>query len=243
MNNQKDLLYSDLLGKISDFSFDESVASVFPDMIKRSVPGYGAIISMIGMMAGRYVKRDSNCYDLGCSLGATTLAMRKQINQQGCRIIAVDNSDAMVDRCKKIVEDDSSQVPVEVICRDIQDVEINNASIVVLNFTLQFIDPENRQGIINKIYKGMLPGGILVISEKLSYQDKNIQNLFIDMHHEFKKAHGYSDLEISQKRTALEEVLIPEDIETHKKRILKAGFSSCDVWFQCFNFASLLALK
>ncbi|MCK4950404.1 MAG: carboxy-S-adenosyl-L-methionine synthase CmoA [Gammaproteobacteria bacterium] len=243
MSNQKDLLYSDLLGKISDFSFDESVASVFPDMIKRSVPGYGAIISMIGMMAGRYVKRDSNCYDLGCSLGATTLAMRKQINQQGCRIIAVDNSDAMVDRCKKIVEDDSSQVPVEVICRDIQDVEINNASIVVLNFTLQFIDPEKRQGIINKIYKGMLPGGILVISEKLSYQDKDIQNLFIDMHHEFKKAHGYSDLEISQKRTALEEVLIPEDIETHKKRILKAGFSSCDVWFQCFNFASLLALK
>lgn len=243
MNNQKDSLYSDLLGKVSDFSFDESVASVFPDMIKRSVPGYGAIISMIGLMAGRYAKEDSNCYDLGCSLGATTLAMRTQIIQKGCRIISIDNSEAMVDRCKKIIENDSSHVPVEVICSDIQDVEINNASIVVLNFTLQFIDPEKRQGIIDKIFKGMLPGGMLVVSEKVSCKDQKIHNLFVDMHHEFKKANGYSELEISQKRTALEEVLVPENIETHRERILAGGFTSCDVWFQCFNFASLLALK
>lgn len=243
MKKQKDSLYSDLLGKVSDFSFDESVASVFPDMIQRSVPGYGAIISMIGLLAGRYAAQDSHCYDLGCSLGAATLSMRKQIKQPGCKIIAVDNSEAMVAHCKEIIDNETSPVPVEVICSDLQDVDIKNASVVVLNFTLQFIELENRQEIINRIYRGMLPGGILVISEKLSHQDQDIENLFIDMHHEFKKAHGYSDLEISQKRTALEEVLIPEDIEQHKKRILTSGFKSCDVWFQCFNFASILALK
>lgn len=243
MNKQKDSLYSDLLGKVSDFSFDESVAQVFPDMIQRSVPGYGAIISMIGLLAGRYAAEDSHCYDLGCSLGAVTLSMCRQIKQPGCKIIAVDNSEAMVTHCKEILENESSKVPVEVICNDLQDIDINNASVVVLNFTLQFIDPENRQDIINKIYKGMLPGGVLVISEKISHQDQDIKNLFTDMHHEFKKAHGYSDLEISQKRTALEEVLIPEDIEQHRSRIITSGFKSCDVWFQCFNFASLLALK
>ena len=243
MNKQKDSLYSDVLGKVSDFSFDESVASVFPDMIQRSVPGYGAIISMIGLLAGRYAEKDSRCYDLGCSLGATTLSMRRQITQPDCKIIAVDNSEAMVVHCKEIVESDTTLVPVEVICSDLQDVDISNASVVVLNFTLQFIELESRQEIIDKIYEGLLPGGILVISEKLSHQDQDIENLFIDMHHEFKKAHGYSDLEISQKRSALEEVLIPEDIDQHKKRILTSGFKSCDVWFQCFNFASLLALK
>lgn len=243
MNKQKDSLYSDLLGKVSDFSFDESVAQVFPDMIQRSVPGYEAIISMIGLLAGHYAAKDSHCYDLGCSLGAATLSMRKQIKQPNCKIIAVDNSEAMVAHCRKIIDNEASRVPVEVICSDLQDVDINNASVVVLNFTLQFIELESRQEIINRIYQGMLSGGILVISEKLSHQDRDIENLFIDMHHEFKKAHGYSDLEISQKRTALEEVLIPENIEQHKKRILTSGFKSCDVWFQCFNFASMLALK
>lgn len=243
MSDRKDSLYSDLLGNISDFSFDESVANVFPDMIKRSVPGYGAIISMIGLLAGRYAKKDSNCYDLGCSLGAATFAMRKQINQQGCRIISVDNSEAMASRCRGNIKKDASQVPVEVICEDIHKIDIANASVVVLNFTLQFIALELRQEIINKIYRGMLPGGILILSEKLAHQDQDIQNLFMDMHHEFKKANGYSELEISQKRSALEEVLIPEDIDKHRNRILASGFKSCDVWFQCFNFASLLALK
>jgi tRNA (cmo5U34)-methyltransferase len=198
---------------------------------------------MIGLLAGRYAAQDSNCYDLGCSLGAATLSMRKQVKQPGCKIIAVDNSESMVAHCKEMIDNETTPIPVEVICSDLQDVDINNASVVVLNFTLQFIELESRQEIINKIYKGMLPGGILVISEKLSHQDQEIESLFIDMHHEFKKAHGYSDLEISQKRTALEEVLIPEDIEQHKERILTSGFKSCDVWFQCFNFASILALK
>lgn len=243
MNKQKDSLYSDLLGKVSDFSFDESVAQVFPDMIQRSVPGYGAIISMIGLLAGRYAVNNSHCYDLGCSLGAATLSMRKQIRQSDCKIVAVDNSEAMVAHCKEIIKNETSQIPVEVICSDLQDIDINNASVVILNFTLQFIAPERRQEIINKIYKGMLPGGILIISEKISHEDDEIKELFVDMHHEFKKAHGYSDLEISQKRAALEKVLVSEDIEQHRNRILASGFKSCDVWFQCFNFVSMLALK
>jgi len=114
---------------------------------------------------------------------------------------------------------------------------------VVLNFTLQFIAPQLRDAVIQKIYNGLQPGGIMVLSEKVTFEDPHLDQLNIDLHHQFKSANGYSDLEIAQKRTALEHYLRPETLNQHKQRIFTAGFGSCDVWFQCFNFASLVALK
>jgi tRNA (cmo5U34)-methyltransferase len=127
--------------------------------------------------------------------------------------------------------------------QDILETSIENASVVVLNFTLQFITPEERFHLLEKIAKGMRKGGVLILSEKVIFEDNHLNELLIDSYHDFKRANGYSDLEISQKRTALEKVLIPETIPTHKKRLAKAGFNSCDVWFQCFNFMSMLAVK
>jgi tRNA (cmo5U34)-methyltransferase len=239
----KDELYSESMARIADFRFDAQVADVFADMIERSVPGYRSIITMIETLAGHYAQPRSNLYDLGCSLGAATLSMRRGIEAEGCKIIAVDNSEAMTGRCRKAVERDHNQTPVEVICSDIQEIEILHASVVVLNFTLQFIEPKQRVRLLEKICRGMRPGGVLIVSEKVVFADEHVDGLLTEIHHDFKRAHGYSDLEVSQKRSALEHVLIPETIPTHRERLLRAGFSSCDVWFQCFNFMSMLAVK
>jgi tRNA (cmo5U34)-methyltransferase len=238
-----DSIYANLHHKINDFVFDEQVATVFQDMIQRSVPGYKTIVSAIGLLAKQYAQNDSNCYDLGCSLGASTLSMRHNIEQPNCEIIAVDNSEAMIERCHNHIKKDSSSLPVEVICGDIRDISVNKASVVVLNFTLQFIPVSDREPFLAKIFQGMLPGGILILSEKLSFEDPCQQELLTELYHTFKKAQGYSDLEISQKRSALETVLFPETLETHKRRLASVGFNSSEVWFQQFNFASLIALK
>ena len=225
------------------FSFDDSVARVFPDMIRRSVPGYSTIVAMTGLLAGRYATPGSNLYDLGCSLGASSLAMRQNIRQPDCRIIGVDNSAAMLERCRSIIDTDTHHTPVELVCGKLQDVAIENASVVVLNFTLQFIPREERDTVLARIYRGLLPGGIMVLSEKVSFEDPHLDELNIDLHHQFKRANGYSELEVARKRQAIENVLLPETLARHRRRIAEAGFSSCDVWFQCFNFASLIALK
>jgi len=243
MNFPKDSIYASPVGEVGAFKFDETVASVFPDMIQRSVPGYNAIISAIGLLAGRFAHEHSVCYDLGCSLGAATLSMRHQIRAENCRIIAVDNSEAMVMRFQEILLKDQAPVAVDVQCADIREVAIENASVVVLNFTLQFIPLEDRSEFLQKIYQGLLPGGILILSEKLKFDDDRQQELQTQMHHAFKKAQGYSDLEISQKRTALDNVLIPETFAQHQNRLRQVGFSSAEVWFQYFNFASIIALK
>lgn len=243
MQSKKDTLFASPLGEIGAFQFDEAVVNVFPDMIQRSVPGYSTIISAIGLLAGRFVQENSVCYDLGCSLGAATLAMRSQIAGRNSRIIAVDCSSAMVDQCRRNVVAAPNGADVEVVCADIRNVEIRNASLVVLNFTLQFIPLADREGFLASIYRGLLPGGILILSEKLAFEDERQQSLQTDMHHLFKKAQGYSELEISQKRTALENVLIPETFDVHRRRLKKIGFGSAEVWFQYFNFASMIALK
>jgi tRNA (cmo5U34)-methyltransferase len=243
MNNSKqDQIYASTRPR-QDFVFDASVADVFTDMINRSVPGYATIISMIGVLANRYCTPGSTIYDLGCSLGGATLSMAHHIDQQDYRIIAVDNSEAMITRFNKALETSPKQQRIELVCADIADVEIRDASVVVLNFTLQFIAPELREQLMRRIYSGMKPGGILILSEKIKLADTDLNALLIDMYHQFKQAQGYSELEVSQKRSALENVLIPETIAQHKARLLDAGFASVDSWFQCFNFASIIAFK
>lgn len=239
----KDSLYASPLGEVSAFKFDESVVQVFPDMIQRSVPGYGTIISAIGLLTAKFAQENSVCYDLGCSLGAAAVAMRQQISAQNCRIVAVDCSEAMVAQCRRNLSLLPNDIDVDVQCADIRDIVIERASVVVLNFTLQFIPLADRTAFLSKIYQGLLPGGILILSEKLAFEDERQQALQVDMHHLFKKSQGYSDMEISQKRSALETVLIPESFATHQARLKSLGFDSVEVWFQYFNFASMIALK
>lgn len=239
----RDTLFSTPIQKLGDWTFDEKVAEVFPDMVQRSIPGYSNIISMIGMLAERFAQPDSNLYDLGCSLGAATLSMRRNIKVPGCKIIAIDNSAAMINRCRNHIDAFRAETPVEVIEADIRQTPVENASIVVLNFTLQFLVPEERQQLLTQIYQGLRPGGILVLSEKFNFRDAEIGDLLFNMHHDFKRANGYSELEISQKRSMLEDVMRTDDVETHKIRLRSAGFQHSEVWFQCFNFGSLIAIK
>jgi len=240
---KKDSLYTSPLEKIVDFQFDEKVASVFADMIQRSVPGYATVISMIGVIAADYAQPGTSCYDLGSSLGAASLSMSQRIPHSDCTIIAVDNSSAMITRSRELIGQNEGTVPIELICADIQDVKIENASVVVLNYTLQFIPPEERLQLLERICRGLVDKGILILTEKLNFSDKTIVEEFDELHIGFKRVQGYSDLEISQKRTALENTLIRDSLETHQSRLSEAGFSKSRLWFQCLNFASLIAHK
>ncbi len=227
-----------------DFVFDDKVAQVFDDMINRSVPGYSTIIAMIGVMAERYCRDNSNIYDLGCSLGGATLAVAHKVTVKHYGLIAIDNSAAMISRLQtRLARLNFANAMIECRCEDILNTELENASVVILNFTLQFVPVASREALIRRIYTGMRPGGILIISEKIQFPDAELNRLFIDLYHGFKENMGYSKLEISQKRAALEQVLIPETIDQHRQRLTTAGFQSVDVWFQCFNFASMVACK
>lgn len=245
MTQASDRLFTTPLTQVPDFTFNEDVVRVFPDMIKRSVPGYPTIVENTGVLAAQFAQANSTLYDLGCSLGAVTQAMRRHVSHSGCKVTAVDNSAAMVQRCREHLNAQDTMfqelLPVEVLEADILKLPLEPTSLVALNFTLQFIAPEQRLALLQKIHKALLPGGALILSEKLRFNDPAEHDLLNDLHLAFKRANGYSELEISQKRRAIEKVMLPDSLEEHRERLYSAGFSQVVVWFQCINFASLIA--
>lgn len=239
----QDHLYAKSQSVVNAFQFDEKVAAVFTDMIRRSVPGYTLMLDLLGVLAEKTVTENSHCYDLGCSLGASTLAIRQNIKAKNCHIFAIDNSEAMAESCQKVIEQDASEPTVSVSQEDITHAAFTNISLCSLNLTLQFIAPEKRLPLLKNIAENTLKGGALFLSEKVVFNDSQSQQYLTDLHHQFKKHQGYSDLEVAQKRSAIENVLIPETIECHKQRLLDAGFSHVVVALQAFNFVSFIAYK
>ena len=245
--DKKDDLYATRLSKVEAFQFDRGVAEVFEDMIGRSVPGYALLLDMLSVITTGYAQPGTRCYDLGCSLGASTLSIRSALRSDpdlhSCEIIAVDNSSDMVEKCIENLAVESSHIATQILCQDILDTEFDTASVVVMNFSLQFIPAAARSDLLKRIADGLVPGGVLVLSEKIDLNQSAEQEVLTSLHHGFKRMKGYSDLEIAQKRTALEQVLVPDSIDTHRERLMDAGFSEAWRWFQCFNFASILAVK
>jgi tRNA (cmo5U34)-methyltransferase len=246
VTKEPDRLFAQPLSQVPDFAFNEDVVRVFPDMIKRSVPGYPTIVENLGVLAAQFAQPNTTLYDLGSSLGAVTQALRRHVRAEGCQVIAIDNSQAMVERCREYLNAQNSMfqelLPVEVIEGDILALDFKPASVIALNFTLQFIPLAQRLELLTRIHKALVPGGALILSEKLRFEDDQQHDLLTDLHIAFKRANGYSDLEIAQKRSAIENVMKPDSLEENRDRLLAAGFSKVVPWFQCLNFASMIAL-
>lgn len=227
----------------SPFTFDKNVVEVFSDMIARSVPGYALSLQMISLLAKDFVKEDTHVYDLGCSLGASMVSVAKGCPHDRYTLIGVDNSPAMIEECSSRLEEMKLRPVWDLLCQDIQGVVFSTSSLFLLNFTLQFIPQIDRLPLLQKIWRSLIPGGALLLSEKISFRDKDTQDKQTHWHHSFKASQGYSALEIAQKRQSLENVLIPEEMTTHITRLEEAGFRHVIPWFQCFNFVSIIAIK
>jgi tRNA (cmo5U34)-methyltransferase len=234
--NRRDTLFAELVAEPSTFSFNDAVVDVFPDMIQRSVPGYGTVVKMSGILSEQYAQEGTHIYDLGCSLGESIRSVEGALNGRDCHLVGVDNSPAMISKAQQM---DSG---IKWRLADVTTLPLERSSVVIMNFTLQFIPIEQRLSLLTKIREAMVPGGLLILSEKLMLPDPDMDALMIDLHHDFKRSQGYTDLEIAQKRDAIENVLIPETAETHTQRLQEAGFLRSSIWFQCLNFASFIAI-
>ena len=238
---QRDTLFATPLDAMVDFRFDESVADVFPDMIQRSVPGYASVIALTGLLAAGTVRDTDYIYDLGCSLGASSLALHQRLAGRDVRIIAVDKAPAMLQRFQQHVP--HSLPGIDLVCADLRDIVIRQAGFVVMNYTLQFVPPAERQTLLEGLARGLRPGGLLLLSEKVCFEDAAEQDWFNARHADFKRANGYSELEISQKRAALENVLLPETEAVHVARLRASGFSKVRRIMQHLNFFTWVAEK
>ena len=157
--------------------------------------------------------------------------------------MAVDKSSSMTKKFSEIIKQEKLDLNIQIFNEDILDTKITNASIVIMNFTLQFIRKKDRQLVLDKIYNGLNDGGLLILSEKITQGDKKINNFLIDLHENFKLENLYTREEIENKKESIKNVLVEDDIETHQSRLSKSGFTKLGIWLQHFNFASFVAIK
>jgi len=216
---------------------------VFDDMLGRSVPFYAETQRMIAEMAADFAAEGTNVYDLGCSTGTTLLNLDGVVPPQ-VKFIGVDNSPEMLERCRAKLKEHEFSRDHELICTDLNNgIQIVNASMVLMVLTLQFIRPLYRDKLVEQILRGLNPNGCLILVEKVIGEDSLFNRHFIKYYYELKKRHGYSELEISQKREALENVLVPYKLLENREMLIRSGFRYCDVFFKWYNFCGLIAVK
>ena len=225
------------------FEFNEQVADVFDDMLDRSVPFYEQVIKMITRILGQILQDGDTVYDLGCSTGATLLELVRSLDPQKYNFIGVDNSRAMLDKAVRKAEMFAMQNSIQFLEGEITRIELAGAGAVILNYTLQFIDPAVRLEFLKKIHACLRRDGALILSEKVICQDDHLSQAYLESYHQYKKERGYSELEIANKREALEDVLIPLTIQKNCDLLLEAGFRNVETFFQWFNFVSIVAVK
>ena len=229
--------------KASDFTFNEEVATVFDDMVSRSVPYYDEMQRMTVELASDFARPDTNLYDIGCSTATTLLAMDPTVDPK-TRFIGIDNSQDMIAKAQEKILQSSTTRKIDFQCTDIQrELKIENASVVTMLLTLQFVRPLYREKIVRQIARGINEGGCLLLIEKITSEETTFNRLFIDHYYAYKRRNGYSDMEISQKREALENVLIPYRVEENSDLLKQAGFRHVEMFFRWYNFCGIVAIK
>ncbi|MBB6480775.1 carboxy-S-adenosyl-L-methionine synthase CmoA [Spirochaeta isovalerica] len=246
-SKKQDKVFAEQITNIRPFEFNENVAHVFDDMAERSIPFYKEVQKMVTTLALTYFQEGSVIYDLGSST-ATTISLisqgMKDHDIEDYSMIGIDSSAAMCHEAEvklDSVKADKSKITIKE--GDLFDLPIENASVVIMNYTLQFIDPLKREKLIRRIYKGLRHNGILLVSDKMLQSNTDSSRIFIENYYDMKRSNGYSDLEISQKREALENVLIPYSVKEEVALFRNCGFEAIDMFFTWYNFSSFICTK
>jgi tRNA (cmo5U34)-methyltransferase len=241
-NDQKsrDEIFNSPQENIAPFEFNQKVAEVFDDMVARSIPFYQEIHRLIVDLTHRYYQGRGKVYDLGCSTGTTIELLERSFGEKPISFVGVDTSGPMLEFAKKKC---SHVRQVDFLLEDMTEVDFQEAEVVIFNYTLQFLKVDKRAQLLRKIYDALLPGGCLILSEKIKSPSEKMESCITDLYYDFKRRNGYSELEISQKREALENVLVPLSPHEQITMLEEVGFNAPEMLFRWYNFASYLALK
>lgn len=233
-----DRVFSEEISK--QFEFDEKVAGVFDDMVCRSIPYYKDVLRLSADFALMHLKENSTLLDLGTSTGAMLIEIASKA-QFPLRLCGIDNAQSMLIQAQNKLL--AYGMKAELICGDILEVDFPKSDGIIANYTLQFVRPLERERLVKKIFNALNKGGVFILSEKVITTHKELDYKMIQYYLEGKRKQGYSAFEISKKREALENVLIPYSAKENEKMLKDSGFSHIEVLFRWVNFATFLAIK
>lgn len=225
------------------FVFDQAVSDVFDDMISRSVPFYHEMQQLICDLTQQFIQPDTHVLDFGCSTGTTLISLSKAICPSHLiSFRGFDNSLPMLEKARNRAQ--NAEQVIDFQFQDLnQSFEIPVCSVAIFNLVLQFLQPSRRGSLVEDLYKSLMPGGLVIVIEKVSPEDESLLHLWTTLYHQFKKRQGYTDIEILRKQAALTKVLIPWKASETMALFKDSGFSKIESIFQWQHFMGFMALK
>lgn len=230
---------------VHDFAFDADVAAVFDDMLERSVPFYNEVQRMVVELALQFLNENGVCYDIGCSTGNTLIALASGMDpNRAVRFVGLEPSEAMREHALRKFATLPAPERLDILPHPVETVdELQNAHVITMLYTLQFVRPVHRLKVLKMCHRSLQHGGCLILAEKILAENSVLRRIFLQLYHNYKRRSGYSTMEISRKREALENVLIPFTGAENISLLSDAGFSPVEPIFQWYNFAAYLAVK
>ncbi len=239
----KDAIFNDAQRPAYDFKFNKEVATVFDDMVVRSVPYYVEMQRMIAELTKDFAVKGTNVYDLGCSTGTTMINLDKVLPED-IHFVGIDNSDEMLIKCQSNLKMAGVTRQVRYENQDLNtNVDLDNPSVVIFCLTLQFLRPLKREKILKQICESLPENGAVILIEKILTEHSIFNRLFIEHYYDFKKRNGYNEIEIAKKRESLENVLVPYKLSENEELLRNCGFRYTEVFFKWYNFTGLIAIK
>lgn len=239
----KDEIFSEGNFPEGSFRFNDAVASCFDDMANRCIPYYREVIQLTASAADKFLSDQARVYDIGCSTGNTLLFIAKTLRDKNVKLIGIDPSESMLKKAEEKASVYTYSHDIEFLKGSCEDFQFEQADMIILNYTLQFINPEDRKSIISRLHEALKPGGILILSEKLRQEDEAVEEFNTETYEAFKAGNGYSYLEIANKRQALENFLVPGSLTGNLNLLNESGFDRVEILFKWLNFSTFLAFK
>ena len=180
------------------WEFNEDVAACFANMLERSIPDYKSMRALTYKIGGQYIKPDTLIVDVGCSTGLAVEPFVEQFRDQN-DFLLIDSAPAMVEASRKRFRDEPGVTVRPGYLWDHLPLK-DPASLVLSVLSLQFMPTSYRQKLISDIYGGLVPGGALILVEKVV--SENLDEIMVQMYYEMKRENGYTEEQIMEKHRA-----------------------------------------
>ena len=225
------------------WAFDETVTSVFTDMLARSIPQYGVMRRSVFDLGLSLVQPGSVIVDLGCSRGDGLAPFVQTLGDRN-RYLGVELSRPMLAAARQRFRDDVERGIVTISELDLRnDYPECKAGLTLCVLSLQFTPIEHRQRILHDAYRNTIPGGAFLLVEKILGATADLNARMVGLYHDYKREAGYTAEEVERKKLALEGVLVPITARWNEEFLRDAGFAEVDCFWRWMNFAGWVALK
>lgn len=225
------------------WEFDEHVTGCFEDMLRRSIPQYDVMRRSVFDIACCYRKPKTAIVDLGASRGDGLAPLLERFGAHN-HWVAVEVSQPMLRALHERFGGWEQNGLMQVLDLDLREgFPPVSASVILSVLTLQFTPIEHRQKIIRRAFDALLPGGALVLVEKILGSTAELDAVMVDRYYAFKRESGYSEEEIQRKRMSLEGVLVPLTAQWNEELLRRCGFAEVDCFWRWMNFAGWVAVK